>query len=71
MTTYLIGEAMTETAPANAGHLSYRGDRRSTVGQIMGPNLLGEYLIAVDATYDPAANRTRVGFDYARQWVGR
>lgn len=64
---------MTSTTPAlaNAGHLSYRGDRRGTVGQLMGPNLLGEVLVAVDATYDPVNNRTRVGFDYARQWARR
>lgn len=63
---------MTETtALPNAGHLSYRGDRRAAVGQLMGPNLLGEVLVAVDATYDPVTNRTRVGFDYARQWARR
>ena len=50
--------------PAASRHLNYRGDRTGAVGQVMGPNLLGEVVVAVDADYDAAADRTRVGFAY-------
>lgn len=64
-----ITETATSPRPAVAGVAHYRGDRRAAVGQLMGPNLLGEVLQVVDATYDAVADRTTLGFDYARQWV--
>lgn len=42
---------------------NYSGDRREAVGQVMGPNTMGEYFKAVSATYDEVANRTRLVFD--------
>lgn len=56
---------------ANAGHAIYPGDVRHMVGQVKGPNLLGEFLTAVTADYDPAAGKTRVGFTFARRWATR
>jgi hypothetical protein len=34
------------------------------MGEVKGPNLLGEYLTTVTADYDAEANETRVGFTY-------
>lgn len=47
-------------------HATYKGDARNVAeeGQVVGPNLLGEYLRAVTADYDPMAGTTRVGFAY-------
>lgn len=42
---------------------NYRGDRRDAIGQVMGPNTMGEYFRAATATYDDATNRTRITFD--------
>lgn len=46
--------------------LNYPGDTRHMVeaerGEQVGPNTLGEYWVAVEATYDEAAGKTRVGF---------
>lgn len=42
---------------------NYSGDRREAVGQVMGPNTMGEYFKAVSATFDEVANRTRLVFD--------
>lgn len=64
-----VTETTTSIRPAVAGLAHYRGDRREAVGQLMGPNLLGEVLQVVDATYDAVADRTTLGFDYARRWV--
>ena len=47
---------------------TYPGDVRHMVeperGEQVGPNTMGEYLVAVEATYDEEANKTRVGFAY-------
>ena len=43
---------------------TYPGDVRHIVGEIKGPNTLGEYLTAVTAEHDPATNTTRGGFAY-------
>ena len=59
------------TTVPNAGHATYPGDVRDIVGDLKGPNRFGEILVAVTADYDPEADRTRVGFDYARQWGAR
>lgn len=51
-------------------HANYRGDVTAAIqrdiesGQPKGPNNLGEFLWPVTATYDPQADRTRVGFTY-------
>lgn len=45
--------------------LNYPGDRTAVVGQRVGPTYDGrEYLWAVEAEYDSAADITRVGFTY-------
>lgn len=44
--------------------LTYPGDVTHMVGEVKGPNLLGEHLTAVSAEYDSATNKTRVGFVY-------
>ena len=41
--------------------LNYPGDRRS-MRNIVGPTTEGNFLAPVEAEYDPATNRTRVGF---------
>lgn len=51
-----------------AGHATYPGDCRTIVGEVKGPSLLREYLVAVEAEYDSTADRTRVGFAYAGRW---
>lgn len=43
-------------------HANYPRDHRAMVGDIKGPSALGEYWRAVDATYNPDQDRTRVGF---------
>lgn len=45
-----------------SAHLNYPGDVRRMLGEVKGPNLLGEWFTAVDAGYDPAIDQTRVGF---------
>jgi hypothetical protein len=46
--------------------MEYGHDMRVMVErrEIVGPNLLGENLVAVEAHYDEEAHRTRVGFAY-------
>lgn len=44
---------------------TYAGDVTSIVGEVKGPNMLGEYLVAEEAEYDAETNKTRVGFAYA------
>lgn len=43
--------------------LNYLGDTRDAIGQIVGPNTMGEHWIAVSADYN--GERTRVGFAIA------
>ena len=43
-------------------HATYRGDCSHIVGEVKGPTTYGQYQTAVDASYDPATDRTRVGF---------
>ena len=49
-------------------HLTYPGNVESTaIGQLVGPNTMREFLVAVDARYDPETDTTRVGFRYATE----
>lgn len=58
--TKIVGEL-----PPASTWLNYRGDVRSMVGQIVGPNLLGEYLTVVSCEYDEAADiKSRVGLAF-------
>lgn len=43
--------------------LNYRGDRRDSVPEKVGPNMDGEYFWPVYAEYDPDQDRTTI--DYA------
>lgn len=52
---------MTAARKANF-HASYRGDCSHMVGEVVGPTTYGQMQVAVDATHDAAADRTRVGF---------
>lgn len=45
---------------------NYPNDHRDAIGQVMGPNLFGEFLTVVTAEYDPVNNQTRLGFSYTR-----
>lgn len=49
---------------------NYNGDVRHIVGEVKGPNTLGEMLTAVAAEYDPETNTTRVTFAYGDLSVG-
>lgn len=49
--------------PAPSGFMNYPGDSaKQIVGELKGPNYMGEWMTAVSREYDPSANRTRVGF---------
>lgn len=56
--------ATTKATPKPVRFANYRGDVRHIVGEVKGPNMLGESLTAVTADYDGVADRTRVGFAY-------
>jgi hypothetical protein len=47
-----------------AGHLNYRGDLRSIVGELKGPTTFGSVVVATVAEYDVDTDRTRVAFGY-------
>lgn len=48
------------TYPGDVAHMAKRHE-------VVGPNTLGEFMTAIAATYDPATDKTRVGFDFARK----
>lgn len=50
--------------PHPTTHLNYHGDTRGNLGQIMGPNTMGEYLTVVEEVYNPDTDRTRLGLAY-------
>lgn len=43
----------------------YPGDVTASVGQIVGPNTAGEYLVIDEVTYDPGLDRSTARFRYA------
>jgi hypothetical protein len=59
-----IAMSDTKTLPAPVRFANYPGDNTHIIGEVKGPNTLGEALRAVTADYDPAADTTRVGFSY-------
>jgi hypothetical protein len=59
-----MSDTSTATLPPPVRFANYRGDVTHIVGEVKGPNLLGETLTAVSAEYDSAADRTRVGFAF-------
>ena len=54
---------MTTTATP-ARFATYPGNCTHMIGEVKGPNTLGEALRVVTADYDPATDTTRVGFAY-------
>ena len=54
----------TITLPAPVRFANYPGDCTRIIGEVKGPNTLGEVLRAVTADYDPESDVTRVGFSY-------
>jgi len=54
----------TDQRPLPTRFATYPGDVTHIVGEVHGPNLLGERLTAITADYDPDTNKTRVGFTY-------
>lgn len=44
----------------------YSGDATSSLGQVMGPNTLGERMTVVSAQYFDDEDKTRLGFDFYR-----
>lgn len=52
------------SSPPPVRWATYPGDVTHIVGEVKGPNLLGESLTAVTAEYDQAADKARVGFTY-------
>ncbi len=46
---------------------NYPGDCTDAVDRTGGRNTGGEWLIACEATYDAATNKTRMGFHYATE----
>jgi hypothetical protein len=43
---------------------TYPGDVSHMIGEVVGPNTLGETLTAVTTEYVPETDRTRVGFTF-------
>lgn len=54
----------TKAARTPARFADYPGDVTHMIGEVKGPNTTYEMLQAVTAVYDPATDRTRVGFAY-------
>ena len=50
--------------PSPTRFASYPGNVSHIIGEVKGPNLLGEHLTAVTADYNAETNKTRVGFTY-------
>lgn len=60
-----------DTTPAASRHATYPSDARHMVGEVYGPNTLGEVLTAVIATFDQETGATRVGFAYGEHDLRR
>lgn len=54
------------TAFSHSLTLTYPGDVTGIVGEVKGPNLLGEFFRAVSADYDVETGKTRVKFEQLR-----
>jgi hypothetical protein len=54
----------TNSLPAPVRFANYPGDVTHIIGEVKGPNTLGETLRAVTAGYNAEADTTRVGFSY-------
>ena len=65
--TVLNDPATGEPIKPLAGHATYPATAAGSLAEVKGPSLLREYLVAVETSYDSAADRTRVGFAYLGQ----
>jgi hypothetical protein len=54
------------SAPFATRFATYPGDVRHIVGEVKGPNTLGEPLTAITAEYDAGTDTTRVGFTFQK-----
>ena len=52
------------STPAAVRWLNYPGDRRGSIGNVMGPNILTEWLQVVTEEYDADTDTTRLGLTY-------
>ena len=52
------------TTPAAVRWLTYPGDRRGSIGNVMGPNTIGELLQVVTEEFDAVTKATRLGLTY-------
>ncbi len=50
--------------PKPSTYLTYPSDVTHMVGEVKGPNRMGEYLTAVSVEYDERTGYSRVGFAY-------
>jgi hypothetical protein len=50
--------------PVPVRFATYPGNCTHIIGEVKGPNTLGEVLRAVTAEHDPETDKTRVGFSY-------
>jgi hypothetical protein len=50
--------------PQPSTWLNYAGDQRGLIGQVLGPNTLGEFLTVVFCAYDEREQKSRVGLAY-------
>lgn len=55
---------LVDELPKPSTFLNYVGDHRGSVGQVMGPNTLGELLTVVSCEYDETAQRSRLGLAF-------
>lgn len=71
MTVHSVSAPVEPVVLAGADRfLNYRGDRRSAVGQPMGPTYSGrEVLTVLTAEYDDVTDRTRLGLAYGRYQI--
>jgi hypothetical protein len=56
--------AQTPAVRLTVAHLNYPGNLRIDPDRALGPNQMGERLYPVEASYDPDADKTRVGLSY-------
>lgn len=48
---------------------NYPGDVRHIIGEVKGPNTMGEYFVAETADYDEQTRKTRVTFTLLGTWM--
>ena len=60
----MITPKVVDELPAASTWLNYRGDQTALIGQVRGPNMLGELLTVVSCDYDAASGKSHVGLAY-------